>query len=406
MNESFNRKTVAIFCPLLTGGGAERIAGLLSKELIPYVDKVYFFVLYRRKITYEYDGELICFDFDRIDAAYSKYGRFVVFCRKALEYMCLPKRMRQTKQKLGIDCTISFLDFPSIINILSRANDKIIASIRCPKTPQKQQSIGIISKLRTFVCHTLLRKYLNKADIVVSASYGIREDLEENFGVAAEKSRVVYNFLDQKRIDAIKEEEIEIEYKDFFENKFIFLCVGRLEKEKNHESVLNAFVKISRLYPDTGLVFVGEGSLRENLVGISRKQKIQEKVLFIPFTSNPYKYMARSNALILGSFYEGFPNVLMEAMCCGCPLISVDCVAGPREIIGDIVTYKTAIKDLQVFPRGVLYKQGKLWEAMRYVFENREKLQGMRECGRAYVQQYSNDKIIKQWLECIEGAAG
>lgn len=394
-------KTIAVFCPLLTGGGAERVAGLISKALEPYVDKVYFFVLYKRKITYEYGGELICFDFDKIDKAYSRYGRPIVFCRKALEYLYLPKRMRKTKKELGIDCTISFLDFPSIINILSRADDKIIASIRCPKTPQKQQSGGMVSRLRTFVYHTMLRKYLNRADMIVSASHGIREDLEENFGVKAGKSKVIYNFLDQEKINKSKSEEIEPEYKDFFENKFTFLSVGRLEKEKNPESILNSFVEICQSDPNIRLVFVGAGSLREGLIKTRDRMRLQDKVLFISYTSNPYKYIARSNVLVSDSLYEGFPNVLIEAMCCGCPPVAVDCFAGPREIIGDITTYTTAICGVKAFPKGVLFERGRLQEAMQYVLDNQEKLQKMAECDILYIQQYSNDEIVRQWVECM-----
>lgn len=398
-------KTIAVYCPLLTGGGAEKVAGLISKALEPYVDKVYFFILYKRKITYEYGGELICFGFDEIDKKYARFGRLVVFGRKALAYLKLPGRMRKTKRELGIDCTISFLDFPSIINILARADDKIIASIRCPKTPQKQQSIGIVSKIRTFVYHALLRKYLNRADMIISASHGIREDLEENFGVAAEKSRVIYNFLDQDKINSVKKEEIEPEYKDFFENKFIFLSVGRWEEEKNPESILNSFAEISQWNPTAGLVFIGEGSLREKLIKTGEQKGLEDKVLFIPYTSNPYKYMEQSDVLISDSLYEGFPNVLIEAMCCGCPPVAVDCFAGPREIIGDMTTYTTAICGVKAFPRGILFERGKLQEAMQYVLDNQEKLQKMAECDRLYTQQYSNEEIVRQWMACIGGDA-
>lgn len=393
--------TIAVFCPTLTGGGAEKVAGLLSRELESYGDKVYFFVLYKKKITYEYGGRLICFDFDKIDERYLRYGRFVVFGRKALAYLYLPKRMREVKRKLGINCTISFLDFPSVLNILSRADDKIIASIRCPKTPQKQQSVEWISKLRTFVYHAMLRKYLNRADGIVSASYGIREDLEQNFGIAEEKSHVIYNFLNQEKINVLKEEKIEAKYKDFFENNFVFICVGRLEKEKNPESVLNSFSQMAQSESNIRLLFVGEGTLRKRLINIAEQKGIQKQVLFISYTQNPYKYMKRSNALILDSFYEGFPNVLVEAMCCGCPPIAVDCFAGPREIIGDITTYMTKINGVKVLPRGILFERGKLHEAMQFVVENPIKLREMGEYGRAYVRQYSNKEIVKQWKKCI-----
>ena len=398
-------KTIAIYCPMLTGGGAEKVAGMVSMALEPYVDKVYFFLLYKRKITYEYSGELVCFDFDRIDEKYSRYGRIVTFLRKALAYLHLPKRMQKTKRELGIDCTISFLDFPSVINILSRAEDKIVVSVRSPKSPQKQKDSGIAEKLRVFIYHTMLRRYLNKADVVVPASYGIGEDMTVNFGVATEKIRVIYNFLNKEKINEIKSEVIEPEYRNFFDNHFTYLSVGRLGKEKNPESILHSFAEISRENADARLVFVGDGVLRGRLAEAAEQMGIQDKVLFIPYTSNPYKYMANSNVLVTNSLYEGFPNVLIEAMCCGCPPVSVDCYTGPREIIGDITTYETTIGGVRAFPRGILFERGKLSDAMKYALENREELRKMAECAKLYAEQYSNEAIVRQWVECVGGVS-
>jgi glycosyltransferase involved in cell wall biosynthesis len=80
---------------------------------------------------------------------------------------------------------------------------------------------------------------------------------------------------------------------------------------------------------------MGEGETRPNLEGLSKKLDSEKNVIFPGFLNNPFKLMANSTAFVLSSRYEGFPNVLIEAMALGLPVISTDCPTGPREILGD-----------------------------------------------------------------------
>lgn len=389
---------IAIYCPRLTGGGAEKIAGMLSKELSQYYKDVYFFVLYKKNITYEYGGQIVDFGFDDID---NKYVGKRKWFKKFIAYLKLPMRMKNRKRELNISCTISFLDFPSIINILSKANDKIIVSIRSPKTPQKSQTHSIRNRLRVFVCHALLKLFLKRADVVVPASYGIGEDLTTNFNVSKNKVRVIYNFIN---IDAIlnqKNKEIEEREKNFIENKFNILCVGRLEEEKNPRTLLTSFAKVAKHFSDVNLIFLGDGSLRASLIEETKILGIESKVMFVPYTNNPYKYMSRCDALIVDSLYEGYPNVIIEAMACSLPVLSVDCFSGPREIIDNMKSYKEKIQGIKCCDKGILFERGFEEEAITYAINHKNDLEKMSLNAKMFILKYSNEYIVSEWQKII-----
>lgn len=110
-----------------------------------------------------------------------------------------------------------------------------------------------------------------------------------------------------------------------------FLHVGRFSIEKDHETLLKAF-KIIRKDLDARLLLIGDGQLREFIDSLAMKFGIGESVKILGRKENVYKYMARADCLVVTSQFEGFGNVLVQAMAVGCPVVSTDC-GGPREIL-------------------------------------------------------------------------
>ena len=96
--------------------------------------------------------------------------------------------------------------------------------------------------------------------------------------------------------------------------------------EKSFDDILNENIEI---------IFLGDGEEKENLVSLAKSLKVAKRVHFLGRVKNPYKYMAKSDIFVSCSESEGFPNVLVEAMICGIPVISSDCISGPMEILGD-----------------------------------------------------------------------
>ena len=89
---------------------------------------------------------------------------------------------------------------------------------------------------------------------------------------------------------------------------------------------------------------LGDGELKENVEKLISDLQLKEKVILPGFKKNPFKYISRADVFVLPSFYEGFPNMLVEAMACGTPVIATDCPTGPAEIMkanaekGNIIT--------------------------------------------------------------------
>jgi glycosyltransferase involved in cell wall biosynthesis len=110
---------------------------------------------------------------------------------------------------------------------------------------------------------------------------------------------------------------------------------ARLEPAKDLPTLLEAFASVHERRPETRLIVAGDGSERAALVSLSERLGIRDVVSFPGYEDNPYAYMRQADAFALSSKHEGLPTVLIEALACGCPVVSTDCPSGPREILGD-----------------------------------------------------------------------
>lgn len=114
----------------------------------------------------------------------------------------------------------------------------------------------------------------------------------------------------------------------------VILAAGRMTEQKDFSTLIRAFAVV-RAEREAKLVILGEGRLRADLEKLSADLGIEADVAMPGFVENPFQYMSRASALVLSSEYEGLPGVLIQAMACGCPVISTDCPGGSREILED-----------------------------------------------------------------------
>ena len=190
------------------------------------------------------------------------------------------------------------------------------------------------SFFRRNVTKNLIKLFYKKLDYIIAQSKGMAGDLVNHFGVSDEKIVVINNPLAKKYED-------EIENLPVLKRENYILYVGRLERQKGLNYLLKAFSKIKST--DTKLFIVGSGSLREELVKMAKGYSINDRVEFIDFTSNVVEYYRKARLTVLTSLYEGFPNVLIESISCGTPVVAFDMPSGANEIInaenGIIVEY-------------------------------------------------------------------
>lgn len=166
----------------------------------------------------------------------------------------------------------------------------------------------------------LLRFFYTRAERVITVSDYAKEDLERSFGIPAGRITTVHNGIrpgDTERAASAY---------DPGASGYILAC-GGLNWWKNYSLLIKAVTGM----PGVKLVILGKGPLEEQL----RLEAAAAGVdLLLPgHKENPYPYFKKAAALVLTSKYEGFPNVLLEAMACGTPVVSVDCPGGIREII-------------------------------------------------------------------------
>ncbi len=112
----------------------------------------------------------------------------------------------------------------------------------------------------------------------------------------------------------------------------VLLAVGRLHYQKDFPTLLRAFARV-RAVRAVRLLILGEGDQGVALQASAQELGITTDVELPGFVLNPFAYMARAAVFVLSSAYEGLPGVLIQALACGCPVVSTDCPSGPAEIL-------------------------------------------------------------------------
>ena len=153
-------------------------------------------------------------------------------------------------------------------------------------------------------------------------------------GVSPEKVRTIYNPVVTEDLAVQAQAPLAHPWFDVDASERIpvVLAAGRLTGQKDYPTLLRAFKEVRNQRP-ARLMILGEGQQRSALEALVKDLGIQEDVSLPGFVDNPFAYMARADLFVLSSAWEGLPGVLIQAMACGCPVVSTDCPSGPREIL-------------------------------------------------------------------------
>jgi glycosyltransferase involved in cell wall biosynthesis len=205
--------------------------------------------------------------------------------------------------------------------VLSGWNGKLILN------EQSTFTHNFTNKLFRFIL-TLMYK---RADAITAVSQGAADDLYSVFPAAKNKITVINNPVFTE--DILIKKDLQPEH-DFFRNKNkpVVLSAGRLTASKNYKYLLETFSLVLK-QTEALLIILGEGKERNNLEQYSVKLGISSFVSFHGNFENPYSFMNACDVFVLSSIYEGLPSVLIEALACGCNIVSTDCPNGPSEIL-------------------------------------------------------------------------
>jgi glycosyltransferase involved in cell wall biosynthesis len=145
----------------------------------------------------------------------------------------------------------------------------------------------------------------------------------------------------------------------------VILGVGRLEPQKDFATLISAFAAV-RAHRQCRLVIIGDGGERAALDRQISTLGIGDDVEMLGFLATPYSYMGHCDLFVLSSRYEGLPNVLIEAIACGAPIVSTDCPSGPTDVIPD-ASYGELVPvgDVQAMAAGIERALSREWDRNR-----------------------------------------
>ncbi len=366
-------KKVLFLIPSLVGGGAERVLVLLLRHL---------------DLT-RYQPVVVLFDSrnDYAEEVPTHVKKIFLNKRGSLDNMRLILSLAAVIKKENPDLICSFMTYTNYLSVLalklSRSKARLIL------TEHNNLSIALKREKFAFIKGILVRKLYPKADLIVCVSKGVLDDLSSSWGISYLKCRVIYNPVEIDRVQSFTKENASHPW--FHEDIPLLIACGRLTAQKNYSMLLRA---VALLLKDTPvrLVILGEGEDRSMLESYSKELKIHSNVAFLGFQSNPFKYLAKASIFVLSSSWEGFGNVILEAMASGAPVISTRCPSGPDEIITNGVD-------------GILVPVGNekaLSDAILKLLSDQELRRRFSTNGRKRVADFKVEKIVAEYEKVFD----
>jgi glycosyltransferase involved in cell wall biosynthesis len=234
-----------------------------------------------------------------------------------------------------------------------------------------------------------LRKAYTSADSLITVAPGVAESASRFYGIPLESFRIVSSPVDLERIDSCA--KLPWTGLRLRPDRKHIVVIGRLSEEKGQNYLLQAVARYradisSNFAPPIDLHIVGDGILRQELVGLARSLGIEDSVFFHGHLSDPFPLLKRCDLFVLPSLYEGLPNVLLEAMVCRIPILATNTEQGAGEL-------------LRRYPLGTLVPAGDavaLEKAMVDRFVTPDPWLSRLEPAREYVE---NHHSLKHWIE-------
>jgi glycosyltransferase involved in cell wall biosynthesis len=285
------------------------------------------------------------------------------------------------------DVILSFMWYPNATalfgKLISRTKVKLIISERTSTFIYEGHFLNFLRNLA-------IRFLYPKADKIIFPSQDMANKMVKIYWRIKKKVNVIPNPVDIATINERTQATIEDPVYQARSN--IIIAIGRISKEKGFSYLIRSISLLSKKSIDCKLVILGEGAESKNLQNLSKKLGVEDRVHFLGFKSNPYKYLACSTIFVLSSLYEGFPNVLLEAMALGVPSIATRCPTGPEEIITDEVD-------------GILVPSADekaLANAIKKLLLDKDLRKRLSEAARKKADNFRVEKIIKQYEDVID----
>ena len=347
------RKKICLLIYNLGSGGAEHVLSQWSILLSEKYD-VYMTVFDGDTVSnYEYYGKLYNLDVKSDNSS---------IIHKVLIVLKRAYRLRKFVRRNSIDLVLSFCNECNLANTISVHKAKKVCSIRSVSDLDANMFVKYVVK--------------TKNNLLVLQTETLREMLMVQYGKRIRKKTVVFgnpfnaDFIIRKSKEAVPK---------FLDNilaeKKTIVNVASIKPSKNHENLLRSFELVCDKNPETYLLLIGADPLgkEDGIKRMAEKSKHSDHIIFVGELKNPFPVVSKASIFVLPSLAEGIPNALVEAMICGIPIISSNCLTGPKELLtdfGDTVNYNE--KGYAVCKYGILVKpfSGSALPNYDYTYEN------------------------------------
>ena len=339
--------------------GAEQVAALLAKGFADKEHKVDFLVedeagwLIEDLRQYSPNIRVINLNEPGLIHSFEPWFRFYAMLRLMLgmfsswpyrRVQCplrLIRVMRQKKPPIFALSSYVKKNRPiGVISLLSMPNIALLLA-RCVRRMDTRLIISLHNTMSVVFEHTssklkrslpfLMRCLCHRADAVVAVSGGVADDLKNTIGLPGSNIEVVYNPVIRPEIVSLSKEAVDHPW--LIEKSCpVLIAASKLKPQKDLQMLLRAFALV-RKNRRLRLIILGEGEEGEALQQLASELGIAEDIDLAGFMQNPFAFYRRADLFVLSSAWEGLPTALIEAMGCGCPVVSTDCPSGPQEIL-------------------------------------------------------------------------
>ncbi|GAB5401395.1 MAG: glycosyltransferase [Aureisphaera sp.] len=354
---------IALVGNSLSSGGAEKAQARLSMFLDANGVEVHH-ILVSDKITYPYAGKIF-------NLGLLKNASNDVF-NKLKRLIALRKYLKKEDFNYIIDFRVkkNFFQESLIANWVYKA--PYVMSIRSfntdyyfPNNPQKAARI------------------YKKSHALVAVSKALQQKIETDYGYT--NVTTIYNGLDFQALEVLSQEDSALPFP-------YILGIGRMQSGiKQFDHLIHAYNESNAKERGMHLVLVGEGEDRKGYEELVSQLKLENVVHFYSFKENPFPYFKNAFVTALTSKFEGFPNVLIESLALGTPVIAYDCESGPSEIIlheENGLLIKNQDKDA-------------MKEGLNRLVNDKDVYEHCKGNAKTSVNQFAMEHIGQQWLELL-----
>ncbi|HOO44649.1 MAG TPA: glycosyltransferase family 4 protein [Deltaproteobacteria bacterium] len=361
---------IALVIPTLNGGGAERVMSNMANYWESKGNEVVI-------ITHDSEKK----DFYSLNPGVTRYGFDISkpprhiwdTIKHNIQRITMPRKAIRTCRA---DIVISFTNRTNIQTLAGLIETKVPVIVSERNNPTAQPLPPLWN---------ILRKLLYPmASAVVVQTEAVKEWAVEF--LSADKVFVIPNPVSPPSI-----QESESELPSQLQRKKIVVAMGRLVHHKGFDLLIEAFSIAAGGRKDWSLMILGEGEDRTFLEDLARSLSIRDQIIMPGRVCNIGQIMKKSDLFVLSSRHEGFPNVLLEAMASGLPVISTDCPFGPSEIIHDGID-------------GMLVSNENIHEialAMKHLMDDKKKRIRLGKEAKESSRRFSIEKIMNQWDHLI-----